>query len=143
MRDSQTQSRQTKAIPFISTSGGLMESSSESHNNCPQKRPPLTFEQQDLAKRYVPMARSLAKPLKAAWPLEREEFDSAAMVALVEAAQSFDPTRNVKFGTFARFRIWGALRDVQRGLITSGFYRDLENTRLSRLLPRKSSSMER
>ena len=91
------------------------------------RRAPLTEEQQGLALRYVPMARSLAKPLKTAWPLEGEEFESAALMALVEAAQSFDPERNVKFATFARYRIWGALRDVQRGLVTAGWRGDLEN----------------
>lgn len=91
------------------------------------RRSPLTAGQQDLASRYVPMARSLAKPLKRAWPAEGEEFESAALLALVEAAQSYDPSRNVKFATFARYRIWGALRDVQRGLITAGWRHDLEH----------------
>lgn len=92
-----------------------------------KRRVPLTGEQQGLAGRYVPMAKSLAKPLKMAWPLEGEEFESAALLALVEAAQSFDPSRNVKFATFARYRIWGALRDVQRGLITAGWRGDMEH----------------
>ncbi|MGE3819132.1 MAG: sigma-70 family RNA polymerase sigma factor [Isosphaeraceae bacterium] len=91
------------------------------------RRVPLTDAQQGLAERYLPMARSLAKPLKRAWPLEGEEFESAAMLALVEAAQSFDPERNVKFATFARYRIWGALRDVQRALVTAGWRGDVEN----------------
>lgn len=92
-----------------------------------QRRTPLNNVQQVLAARYVPMAKSLAKPLKTAWPVEGEEFESAAMLALVEAAQSYDPTRNVKFATFARYRIWGALRDVQRSLIMSGWRGDMEN----------------
>ena len=91
------------------------------------KRTSLTTDQQVLAQKYLPMARALAKPLKRAWPAEREEFDSAALFALVEAAQSFDVSRNVKFATFARYRIWGALRDVQRALVTSGWKCDLEN----------------
>jgi RNA polymerase sigma factor (sigma-70 family) len=90
-------------------------------------RAPLTEDQQGLAMRYLPMAKALAKPLKAAWPTEMDEFDSAACMALVEAAQSYDESRNVKFATFARFRIWGALRDVQRGLITAGWRCDMEN----------------
>jgi RNA polymerase sigma factor (sigma-70 family) len=85
------------------------------------RRPPLTPDQQGLAERYVPMARALARPLKAAWPAEWEEFESAALLALVEAAQSFDPSRNVKFATFAHYRIWGALRDVRRSLIAPGW----------------------
>lgn len=90
-------------------------------------RAPLTDEARQLAEKYVPLARSLAKPLKKSWPIERDEFDSAAQLALVEAAQSFDPARNVKFATFARYRIWGALRDVQRGLVTAGWRGDVEN----------------
>ena len=38
------------------------------------------------------------------------------MLALVEAAEAYDATRRVKFSTFARHRILGALRDVQRRL---------------------------
>jgi RNA polymerase sigma factor (sigma-70 family) len=96
-------------------------------NKMGTRRVPLTSEQQGLAARYVPLAKSLAKPLKKNWPVEAEEFDSAALMALVEAAQSFDPAFNVKFATFARYRIWGALRDVQRGLITAGWRGDLEH----------------
>ncbi len=78
------------------------------------RRKPLTSEQQELAAKYVPMARTLAKPYKRAWPSEWEEFDSAAMLALVEAAESFDARRNVRFSSFARLRIVGALKDVLR-----------------------------
>ena len=99
------------------------------------RRAPLTHEQQALAARYLPMAKSLAKPLKRSWPSEREEFESAALLALVEAAQSYDPSRNVKFATFARYRIWGALRDVQRGLITAGWRPDFLNAPTISSLP--------
>jgi RNA polymerase sigma factor (sigma-70 family) len=91
------------------------------------KREPLTEQQQALAVRYLPLARSLARTLKQNWPMETQEFDSAALLALVEAAQSFDPARNVKFATYARYRICGALRDVQRALIMQGWRDDLEN----------------
>ncbi len=104
-----------------------VKSLSKPTNKGGSRRAPMTSEQQDLAMKYLPMAKSLAKPLKLNWPIEGQEFDSAAMLALVEAAQSFDPTRNVKFGTFARYRIWGALRDVQRSLIANGFRSDLDN----------------
>ena len=46
--------------------------------------------------------------------MERDELKSAAYVALVEAAQTFDPVRNVNFATFARHRIRGALIDFRR-----------------------------
>jgi RNA polymerase sigma factor (sigma-70 family) len=106
------------------------EKTRETTHNPPRqgtRRVPLTAEQRELAAKFVPMAKSLAKPLKMSWPNEGAEFESAALMALVEAAQSFDPSRNVKFATFARYRIWGAIRDVQRGLIVAGWKDDLEN----------------
>lgn len=93
-----------------------------------RRRTPLTQAQQSLAQQYIPMARALARPLRRAWRNGGEDFESAALLALVEAAQSFDPSRNVKFATFARYRIWGALRDVQRGLIVNGWKSDIENS---------------
>jgi RNA polymerase sigma factor (sigma-70 family) len=83
-------------------------------------RSPLTPEQQALASRYIPLARSIALRWTLAWPKHADEFRSAAYLALVEAAESFDPARRVKFATFARYRITGALRDVQRHLIRAG-----------------------
>ncbi len=80
-------------------------------------RSALTPERQDLAVRYLPLARTLARPFKEAWKRSRDEFDSAAGMALVEAAESFDPGRNVNFATFARHRINGALCDLRRELI--------------------------
>ena len=100
-----------------------------------KRRPPLTEKQQNLAKAYLPMAKGLAKPLKESWPMERDEFDSAALLALVQAAQSYDPSKKVKFSTFARYRIWGALRDVQRTLIRTGWRRDMENAPIIGSLP--------
>ena len=85
------------------------------------QRSPMTAAQQNLAARYLPMALSIAKPLKKAFPKLEADFNSAAQFALCEAAQSFDPLRNVKFGTFARYRIWGALRDVARLDIAKGY----------------------
>ncbi len=86
----------------------------------PKGRSPLTEEQQRLASQYLPLARSMAQRLARYWPAEREELESTAYMALVEAAQSFDPDRKVGFGTFARFRIRGALRDFQRLMNSAG-----------------------
>jgi RNA polymerase sigma factor (sigma-70 family) len=77
----------------------------------------LSPDRQELAARYVPLARRLALPWKRQWPHARDEFEGAALLALVQAAASFDPDRNVKFATFARFRIGGALRDTRRELL--------------------------
>ena len=82
---------------------------------------PLTEEQRKLALRFLPLARSLAKPLKMLFRQWKDEFESAAALALVEAARSFDPARKIKFATFARFRIRGALVDVGRGMGLAGW----------------------
>jgi RNA polymerase sigma factor (sigma-70 family) len=92
-----------------------------------RSRAPLTKEQQDLAVRYLPLARSLAKRFKVAWSCEADEFESAACLALVEAAQSYDATRGVSFATYARKRILGELRDVQRKGVLAGWYSNIED----------------
>lgn len=81
----------------------------------------LTPAQQDLASKYMPLARTMSKPLKQLYPYWRDEYESAACLALVEAARSFDPTRNIRFSTFARLRIRGALIDVSQSMILPGF----------------------
>ena len=99
-------------------------------------RSPLTAPQQDLAVKYLPMARSLARPYKMSWPAHRDDFESAACGALVESAGTYDPSRNVKFSTFARHRIWGSLRDVQRSLVALGWRCDPKHAPLITSLPR-------
>lgn len=90
-------------------------------------RAPLTPGQRELADRYVPLARKLARPLRRSYRRDGDDFEGVALLALVEAAQSFDPSRNVKFATFARYRIWGALRDEQRRRVPAGYERRPES----------------
>lgn len=91
-------------------------------------RSPLNEDQRRLASQYLPLARSLAQRIARYWPDQRDELESTAFMALVEAAQSFDPERKVGFATFARFRIRGALRDFQRLLNSAGWRGDRERT---------------
>ncbi len=79
-------------------------------------RPPLDEDQRSLAARYMPLARSLARRMTEKMPGAGDDFHSAAFLALVEAAQHFDPTRRVNFSVFARRRIWGALCDMREEL---------------------------
>jgi RNA polymerase sigma factor (sigma-70 family) len=81
-------------------------------------REPLTEEQRGLATKYLPLAQTLAIRYRFQRLDEREELESTAYMALVEAALTFDPGRNVNFATFARHRIRGALRDYQRRLLS-------------------------
>jgi DNA-directed RNA polymerase specialized sigma24 family protein len=74
-----------------------------------------------LSERYIPLARAMAGPFQRACPSEADEFESAAMLALVEADRSFDPSRNVGFAAYARYRIWGALMDARRATVPCGW----------------------
>jgi RNA polymerase sigma factor (sigma-70 family) len=76
----------------------------------------LTEEQHGLATRYLPMARQLARRLSTTCLNEDEQAQTTAYLALIEAAQTFDSSRKVGFGTYARHRIRGALRNLQRVL---------------------------
>ncbi len=81
----------------------------------------LNEDQRGLATRYLPMAESLARAFQARQKLERDELQSTAYLALVEAARTFDPYRKVNFATFARHRIRGALRDYMRFLLSENW----------------------
>jgi RNA polymerase sigma factor (sigma-70 family) len=81
----------------------------------------MTPGQRALAERYLPFARSLARPMRRAWPAEYQEFESAALAGLVDAALSFEAERGVKFATYARWRIRGALLEAQREKVRSTF----------------------
>jgi RNA polymerase sigma factor (sigma-70 family) len=91
------------------------------------RRAELTPEQQAMTEKYLPLARTIAKPIKLKWSQHRDELDSAALLALVEAAQAYNPRRGVKFATFARLRILGALMDIQRHLYNKAYPRQLPN----------------
>jgi RNA polymerase sigma factor (sigma-70 family) len=74
----------------------------------------LTETQRALVAQHLAYARQLASSWKALDPTVGDEFESAAMMALVMAARTFDPARGVKFTTYARHRVIGVLRDVRR-----------------------------
>jgi RNA polymerase sigma factor (sigma-70 family) len=84
----------------------------------------MTEDQRGLAVRYIPMAKALANRAVRLGAPEDEEFLSAAYMALVEAALTFDPSRKVNFATYARHRIRGALRDYQRLVLAAGWRGD-------------------
>ena len=92
--------------------GGQAEFPAKTNPN--HGRAPLTDHQKELANRHLPLARSLAKQLHARWYVEREEVESVAFVALVEAARCFDPEQGAQFATFARYRIVGAILDFSK-----------------------------
>ena len=96
---------------------------------------PLNEQQQDLARRYVPFARSIAGPFAKARPQERDEIESAAYLGLTRAAGNYDLSRGVKFATYAKNRIRGEILDTLRNLVPRGFRRSGDQPRLVRFSP--------
>lgn len=81
---------------------------------------PMTPEQQALAVAYLPFAQNLAQHQEWLFP-QHDEWHAVARLALAQAARSYDPSRGVKFPTFAAYRIAGAFRDECRRITPFGF----------------------
>lgn len=69
-----------------------------------------------LVEHYLPLVHKLAEILaRRLWPrVSADELASAGYDGLIGAVMSFDPKRGVKFETYCRQRILGAIRDWQR-----------------------------
>ncbi len=67
---------------------------------------------------YAPLVRQVAARLGIGIPgvVDREDLVGYGMVGLIQAVDRYDPTRQVKFETFARQRIRGAIVDALRQL---------------------------
>ena len=72
----------------------------------------------DLVRRHIPLVGHAVRETMSRVPghVNRDDLTSAGMLALVQAAQSFDPTRGAAFSTHASTRIRGAIVDELRGL---------------------------
>ena len=81
----------------------------------------LTEDQRSLAAAYVPFAMRLAAPWQQRFRPLADDLGGSALLALCEAAATFDPARGVKFPTFAALRINGELRDELRRQAPKGF----------------------
>src|SRR5262245_61785261 len=69
-----------------------------------------------LVEHYLPIVHKLAEIVaRKLWPrVTSDELASAGYDGLIAAVASFDPDRGVKFETYCRQRIVGAIRDWQR-----------------------------
>ncbi|MGE3180676.1 MAG: sigma-70 family RNA polymerase sigma factor [Phycisphaerae bacterium] len=69
-----------------------------------------------LIENYMPIVQKVAEILaRKLWPrVTADELASAGYDGLIAAVNSFDPARAVKFETYCRQRIVGAIRDWQR-----------------------------
>ena len=68
-----------------------------------------------LAETFRSYAHAIAAEVMRKFPtVDRDDIRGSAELGLVEAANSFDPTRGVLFKTFAYYRIRGAIYDSLR-----------------------------
>jgi RNA polymerase sigma factor for flagellar operon FliA len=74
---------------------------------------PSTAERDALIAKHRDYARALVLELARSLPrwLDRDELIAVGMQGLVEAAARFDPKRGAAFGTFAYYRVRGAVFD--------------------------------
>lgn len=74
-------------------------------------------ERNRLIEENLPLVGYLAREVQArATHVPREELAAAGALALVNAADAFDPTMGVPFGAYARRRILGAFADEMRAM---------------------------
>lgn len=80
------------------------------------------IDREELVERYRPFVYSIAKLVSQSFPLriDFEEIVGYGMIGLLEAADRYDPRRNVSFTTFSHYRIKGAVFDGlrQMGILT-------------------------
>jgi len=79
---------------------------------------PTADSTDELVRGNLPLVGHLVREVLAKVPLHvsRDELSSAGMMALVVAAQSYDPARGVPFVRYASIRIRGALLDELRSM---------------------------
>ncbi len=71
-----------------------------------------------LLREFLPMIRRIAgaMALKNPFSLDVEDLTSAGTMGLMSALKRFDPTRDIKFRTFAEYRIRGMMLDEIRAM---------------------------
>lgn len=69
-----------------------------------------------LVKKYMPLVSYHVQRISASLPrnVSRDDIHSLGLVGLYDALEKFDPTRDLKFDTYASFRIRGAIIDGLR-----------------------------
>ncbi|WP_165226804.1 sigma-70 family RNA polymerase sigma factor [Aquisphaera insulae] len=111
----------SKALPGAEDSaaragaGQLQGPAADFPERCTPRRPrqPLNEDQKSLADRYFPLAVRMACEMTEKLPRHADDWQESAFVALVEAAQVFDPDRGVDFAAYARIHIRGALANTR------------------------------
>lgn len=75
-------------------------------------------ERNDMILEYLPVVKFVAARLSNKLPshIELDDLVNSGIIGLIDAIDKFDPTRKIKFKTYAEFRIRGAMLDELRSL---------------------------
>lgn len=73
-------------------------------------------EREEVILKYSPLIKYLANRLSQRLPpnISIDDLISAGVIGLMDAIEKFDPSKNIKFKTYAEFRIRGAMLDELR-----------------------------
>lgn len=74
------------------------------------------FEKEELIKSYIPLVKKVVHRLAGRMPkgVDLKEMLNSGMIGLVDAMEKFDSKHETNFGTYAQFRIRGAILDSFR-----------------------------
>ncbi|MBM2828154.1 MAG: pol sigma70 protein [Actinobacteria bacterium] len=78
--------------------------------------PPAAFDKEALVEEFIPTIKYHAARIKMRVPpnIDMDDLVSSGVVGLLDAANRFDPSRGIKFKTYAEFRIRGTMLDYLR-----------------------------
>ena len=76
------------------------------------------LERTEYIEKYSPLIKYISDRLAMRLPnhVSREDLVSSGILGLIDAVNKFDPTRNIKFKTYAEFRVKGAMLDELRSM---------------------------
>lgn len=86
------------------------------HGRVDQKR--KEEDREGLIEEYIPLVKYLAHRIALKLPnhVEIDDLVNSGIIGLIDAIEKFDPSRGIKFKTYAEFRIRGAIFDGLRSL---------------------------
>ena len=81
-----------------------------------REKEPITKEK--LILKFLPFTRSIAERMSMRLPanVDVDDLINAGIIGLIDAIEKFDPSKEIKFKTYAEFRIRGAILDELRSL---------------------------